>query len=139
MYDSRDELLREILAGEDSYLEFKEVVFRGNQVRFAREEDRASVVIARLLTCLANTDGGVIVFGVTDSGDIVGIDPAKMDILQRFVVDVAQNNCEPPLYHLILTDRVLLPGVDSRERFCLKVEVRKAQFNVHAPRGRRPY
>lgn len=139
MYDSREELLREILAGEDSYLEFKEVVFRGNQVRFAREEDRAPVVIARLLTCLANTDGGVIVFGVTDSGDIVGIDPAKMDILQRFVVDVAQNNCEPPLYHLILTDRVLLPGVDSRERFCLKVEVRKARFNVHAPRGRRPY
>lgn len=139
MYDSRDELLREILAGEDSYLEFKEVVFRGNQVRFAREENRAPIVMARLLTCFANTEGGVIVFGVTDSGDIVGIDPVKMDILQRFIVDVAQNNCEPPLYHLILTDRVFLLGLDDQEKLCLKVEVRKAQFNVHAPRGRRPY
>lgn len=139
MYESRDELLREIRAGEDSYLEFKEVVFRGDQVRFAREEGRAAVVLAKLLSCFANTEGGVIAFGVTDSGDIVGVDPSKADLLQRFVADVSQNNCEPPLYHLILIDRVLLPGVDGQECLCLKLEVRKAQFNVHAPGGRRPY
>jgi len=139
MYDSRDELLREIQAGEDSYLDFKEVVFRGNQVRFAREEERAPNVLAKLFSCFSNTEGGVIVFGVTNSGDIVGVDPTKMDHLQKFVADVAQNNCEPPLYHLVLMDRVILPGVDGRERLCLKVEVKKALFNVHAPRGRRPY
>jgi ATP-dependent DNA helicase RecG len=139
MYDSRDELLREIQAGEDSYLEFKEVVFRGDQVRFAREQARAPEAVAKTLSCFANTDGGVVVFGVTDSGDIVGVDPAKADLLQRFVVDVAQNNCEPPLYHLILTDKVLLPGADGRERLVLRVEIRKARFNVHAPKGRRPF
>ena len=30
-------LLSEIAAGEDTFLEFKEVVFKGDQVRFARE------------------------------------------------------------------------------------------------------
>ena len=50
MYDSVDELLREILAGEDSHLDFKEVVFKGSQVRFVpkgAEHDRAPVEIGR--------------------------------------------------------------------------------------------
>jgi len=34
-------LLSEIAAGEDTFLEFKEVVFKGDQVRFAREEGKA--------------------------------------------------------------------------------------------------
>lgn len=34
MYDTPDELLREILAGEDSLLDLKEVIFKGKQVRF---------------------------------------------------------------------------------------------------------
>ena len=42
MYDTQDELLREILAGEDSFIEFKEIIFKGNEIRFARGEGKAS-------------------------------------------------------------------------------------------------
>ena len=62
MYDSRDELVREIHAGEDTYLDFKEVVFKGNQVQFAGEPERAPEALAKVFTCFANTEGGVVVW-----------------------------------------------------------------------------
>ena len=48
LYDDKGELLQEIAAGEDTLLEFKEVVFKGNQVRFAGEEGRTTKVIVTL-------------------------------------------------------------------------------------------
>lgn len=139
MYDAPDELLRAIRAGEDSYLECKEVVWRGSQVRFSGESESGPLAFAKYLTCFANSDGGVIALGVTDAGDVVGVDRARVDALQRFIADAARNNCEPPLDHLILVDNMLLPGTAGKEALVLKVEVRAARHNVHAPRGRRPY
>lgn len=49
MYDDVAELLREIAAGEDTYLEFKEVRFQGDKVRFASEEGKAASAIADVL------------------------------------------------------------------------------------------
>lgn len=139
MYDTPDELLRAIRAGEDSYLDYKEVVWKGDQVRFPNEPDKAPAAVAKYLTCFANSDGGVIALGVTDEGDVVGIEPDRVDQLMQFVANVARNNCDPPLDHLVLADRILLPGADGREALVVKVEVRPARHNVHAPRGRRPY
>jgi hypothetical protein len=36
-------------AGEDTPLELEEVIFRGNKLRFAREEGRASMKIAEVM------------------------------------------------------------------------------------------
>ena len=143
MYDTPDELLREILAGEDSRLDWKEVVFKGNEVRFvpkrASERDRSTVELAKDLTCFANSEGGVIVFGVRKDGERVGIPPEGIDELQQLIANVAQNNVEPPLGHLLIFDRVWLPDSTGEPRLCLKVEIKKALFSVHAPKGRRPY
>ena len=87
MYEDRSELLSEIAALEDTYLEFKEVVFKGNQVRFADEEGRAAKVIAEVFMSMANTEGGVILFGVNKFGKIKGIDEDKRDLLEQFVVN----------------------------------------------------
>ena len=81
MYDDIQTLLSEITAGEDTLLEFKEVVFKDNQVRFAREEGKAQNVIAEVFISMANTQGGVIVFGVNKDGVIIGIDETKRDAL----------------------------------------------------------
>jgi predicted HTH transcriptional regulator len=143
MYDTPDELLREILAGEDSRLDWKEVVLRGREVRFvpkrAAERDRATIELAKDLTCFANTEGGVIVLGVRRDGERVGIPADQMEGLQQFIVNVAQNDVEPPLGHLLVFDRMWLPDSNGEPRLCLKLEIRKALFSVHAPRGRRPY
>ena len=139
MYDTSDDLFREILAGEDSFIEFKEIIFKGNEIRFARGEGKATSELGKDLSCFANAEGGIIVFGVRDDGERIGLPQEKTAYLQEFILNVAQNNIEPPLGHLLLFDRVLLPDSTRAEQLCLKVEVRKAIYSVHAPKGRRPY
>ena len=143
MYDTADELLREIMAGEDSLLDWKEVVFKGNQARFVAKGpdsgNRATVEMAKDLCCFANTEGGVIVFGVRKDRERIGISEEQMEDFQQFIVNVAQNNIEPPMGHLLLFDRVLLPDTSGTLRLCLKLEIKKAFYSVHAPKGRRPY
>ncbi len=139
MYDRTEDLLREIQAGEDSFLDFKEVVFKGTEVRFAKGEGKASVELAKDLSCFANTEGGAILFGVRDDGERVGIPPESASHLQQFIVNVSQHNVEPPLGHLLTLDRVSIPDSRGTPRLCLKVEIKKAVYSVHAPLGRRPY
>lgn len=138
MYATPEELLREIEAGEDSFLDFKEVAFEGRKLRL-QAGGRASVEVAKDLCCFANSEGGVLVFGVRDDGERVGVEDGRMDELQQFVLNVGQNNVEPPLGHLLLFDRVWLPDRGGNLRLCLKLEIKKALYNVHAPRGRRPF
>ena len=143
MYDTPDELMREIIAGEDSFLDWKEVVFKGEQLRFvpkhSGDSDKALLELAKDLTCFANTEGGVIVFGVRKDGERVGIPEDRMEALQALIVNAAQNNVEPPLGHLLTFDRMMIPDSSGSPRLCLKLQVRKALHGVHAPTGRRPY
>lgn len=143
MYDSPEQLLAEILAGEDSHLDLKQVFFEGRQLRFAGggadARGRASQELAKDLSCFANTEGGVIVFGVSDDGERVGLADEQLGLLQDFILNVAQNNVEPPLGHLLILDRLWLPDSGGTPRLCLKLEIKRALYNVHAPLGRRPY
>ena len=90
MYDAIEDLLKEIRAGEDVHLDFKEVVFRGDRIHFAGEEGGVSTSekIAKALTCFANTEGGVLIFGVTKNGEIIGIAAQKIDRVQELIRNV---------------------------------------------------
>jgi ATP-dependent DNA helicase RecG len=129
MYDDITELTREIAAGEDTYLEFKEVRFQGDKVRFASEEGRTAAVIAEVFVSLANTEGGVVLFGVNKVGEVVGIEQEKRDILEQFVINCALDNCVPEIEPRL--DWLLLPANDGTERLCLKLEVEKSRYYVH--------
>jgi len=129
LYDDKHELMQEIAAGEDTLLEFKEVVFKGDQVRFASEEGKASKVIAEVFVSMANTEGGVVVFGVNKHQEIVGVDPAKRNLLEQFVVNCGLQSCEPPVEPRL--DWVLLRGAEGVQRLSLKVYVPRARFYVH--------
>jgi len=143
MYDTPDELVREIEDGEDSLLDWKEVVSKGGEVRFvskrAHDTGRASVELAKDLTCFANSEGGVIVFGVRKDGERLGIPVEAKERLQEFIINVAQNNVEPPLGHLLTFDWMSLLDRSGNARLCLRLEVKKALYSLHAPKGRRPY
>jgi len=139
VYETTQELLREIEAGEDSLLDFKDVTRRGHEIRFAAGEGPAAQELAKDLTCFANTEGGVIVFGVRRDGERTGLSEDALEPLQQLIVNVAQNNVEPSMGHLLLFDRVRVPDRAGAPRLLLRLEIKKALFSVHAPRGRRPY
>jgi len=135
MYDETTELLQEIAAGEDALLEFKEVVFQGEKekrrVRFAGEEGKTTSVIAEVFVSMANTEGGVVLFGVNKHGRIVGIPPEGRDLLEQFIVNAVLQACVPPLEPSPVLDWLMLPSEDGTSRLCLKVGIAKARFYVH--------
>ncbi len=78
------------------WLEVQERIFRGENLHTefkqgpVHPDDLAAEIVA-----FANTDGGWLVFGVTDDRQVTGVnDP---DRLAQQVDNVAYHNCEPPL------------------------------------------
>jgi ATP-dependent DNA helicase RecG len=73
------ELLEIIRNGENSYTEFKLDSIGPNE-------------LAEVFVGFANSDGGRVLLGVGDNGDIAGI---TKDKLEEWVINVCRNNCEP--------------------------------------------
>jgi len=91
------ELLEIVKKGEDSYTEFK-------------EERAHSDQLAAEIVAFANTEGGNLIIGVSDNGEIIGIiNPDKE--MQR-IDNICINNCEPTIYttieKLIVDDKKIL-------------------------------
>ena len=127
---NKQERLASIRAGEDTELELKEIVFRGDRISFAREDGRATSRLAEVFVSMANTKGGVVVIGVRNSDRMpVGIEPEKRDLLEQFVVNVALNNCKPMIVPAL--DWEYLPGEDDVPKLCLIVEIPMSRFDVH--------
>jgi len=82
------ELKERIVKGEDLHTEFKE--------RIESNED-----LAKAMVCFANTDGGQIFIGVSDDGEVIGVE--NIDGTIRTIEDVAYNRCEPPVLVVIET------------------------------------
>jgi predicted HTH transcriptional regulator len=78
----RKEVLELIEGGENLRCEFKR--------KFSSSEK-----IAREMIAFANTIGGVILFGVDDNKEIVGVDSEKSEA--ELTKDAGLNYCEPPL------------------------------------------
>lgn len=60
--------------------------------------------LAKSIVCFANTDGGQLIIGVGDAGEILSV--ADLDASMRLIDDVAFNRCEPPITVLQETLRV---------------------------------
>ncbi len=107
-----DELPRRIALWEDLHTEFKEWPVHPDK-------------LAAALVAFANTDGGQLILGVSETRAILGVkDP---DRVARDVDNVAHNNCEPPI---TIVQEVLRP--ESPESPAVVV--------VNVPKGdMRPY
>ena len=126
----RERLLASIRAGEDSELELAEVVFRGGRVTLGGRKGRAASELAEVFVSMANTGGGLVVFGVRDSDRaVVGIEPGRREAVERFAVDAAAENCEPAIFPGL--DWEHLPGADGIERLCLVVRIPRSLHEVH--------
>ena len=88
MFDSPAELLEKVYLGEDSTIELKR--------ELPRTESLADEIAA-----FANARGGVILIGVDDEGEIVGIDRQMLDGIEKTVVEICQDSIEPQFASLL--------------------------------------
>src|SRR5947207_8042868 len=83
---NRTELLRLIRGGEDTYLELK--------VKLSNSERIAQGIVA-----LANTDGGTIIFGVSDQLRIEGV--SNPEWVQAEIARICRDEIVPPVVPMI--------------------------------------
>ena len=121
---SNEEIRRQMRLGEDSHWEFKEIEFAGNVPRSPRRDD-----LADELAAFANTDGGVVLCGVTDSGGVQGMLRDQMDALERLLVEVCTDMITPPI-RLAILRRELEEGLPF-----LLVEVPQGHAQHDSPGG----
>ena len=94
---SDKELKRHMRLDEDSHWEFKQIEFAGNVPKSPRRAE-----LADELAAFANTDGGVMLCGVTDRGDVQGMSREQMDQLERLLIEVCTDMIKPPIRPVIL-------------------------------------
>lgn len=102
MTHSNQEITRRLQLGEDSAWEFKQVRFAGDQPRSPERGDLADEIAA-----FANAEGGTLLCGVTDGGEVQGMTRARLSALDRYVVEVSSDAIEPPVR--IRTQHMQLP------------------------------
>src|SRR4029079_7630258 len=108
---SRTELLRLIRGGEDTFLELK--------VKLSNTEKIAQEIVA-----LANTGGGVIVFGVSDQLRIEGVD--NPESVQEELVRTCGEDIEPPLFPFV--DRLAFDN--GRRIVALDIEGKRRPYRT---------
>src|SRR5919107_1512350 len=108
---SRTELLRLIRGGEDTFLELK--------VKLSNTEKIAQEIVA-----LANTGGGVIVFGVNDQLRVEGVDDPER--VQDDLVRICREEIHPPLVPFI--DRIALDN--GRRIVALDIESKRRPYRT---------
>ncbi|MDP3097002.1 MAG: ATP-binding protein [Syntrophales bacterium] len=129
MYDSSEELLRQIRLGEDTSLELKAVRFQGDRVSAPRQENLADEIAA-----IANTHDGVLVLGVDDkTRDIDGIPLEKLEVVERLVFEACNASITPPV--VFRAFRLELPDSAGVTKAILKVEVPRSLFVHKSPGG----
>ena len=78
------ELLELVQKGESSLVQFKENIDNINQ-------------LAQEFSALANTEGGIILIGVSDNGEIKGLSAKQIHDLNQWISNAASQHIKPPL------------------------------------------
>ena len=122
-------LRRRIRLGEDSTLEFKEVVVSGGRVA---APDRNA--IADELAALANSRGGTLILGVDDKTHrIQGIPVDNLDAVEGWVLEICNDSVKPVLDADILKTEMENP--DGQPVPLLRVDVGRSLFVHRSPGG----
>lgn len=105
----RKRILELIEEGENLHCEFK--------LHFSSHEK-----IAREIMAFANTKGGVILFGIDDSKEIVGVESEKGEA--ELIMDAANNFCQPAV-------KIQLHFVNIDQREIVAAEIPESENKPH--------
>ena len=104
---SDQDIARQLRLAEDSQWEFKQIAFSGNRPTSPRRDDLADEIAA-----FANANGGVLLCGVTDEGEIQGLSREQIVALDAVLVEVSSDAIKPAVristYHRELDGKRLL-------------------------------
>ena len=92
--------------------------------------------LAGELVAFANAEGGVVFLGVDDSGVARGIPPETWDPVERWLLNVATHNCDPPIRPAA---RKALPPDDQEDDHRILLAVVSRGLYVHRTSGGRYY
>ena len=120
---SDQDIARQLRLAEDSQWEFKQVAFSGNRPTSPRRDDLADEIAA-----FANANGGMLLCGVTDAGEIQGLSREQIVALDSVLVEVSSDAIKPAVR--ISTYHRELDG----KRFLL-VEVPQGEAQHDSPGG----
>ena len=104
---SDQDIARQLRLAEDSLWEFKQIAFSGNRPTSPRRDDLADEIAA-----FANANGGMLLCGVTDAGEIQGLSREQIVALDSVLVEVSSDAIKPAVrintYHRELDGKRLL-------------------------------
>ena len=120
---SDQDIARQLRLGEDSQWEFKQIAFSGNRPTSPRRDDLADEIAA-----FANANGGVLLCGITDEGEIQDLSREQVVELDAVLVEVSSDAIKPAVR--ISTYHRELDG----KRFLL-VEVPQGEAQHDSPGG----
>lgn len=123
MFDTLDEIQRQLEVLEDSRAEFQLVVLGDRGVRSPNSEEMAGEMAA-----FANAEGGVLFLGVDDDGVVRGIPSVRAREVEAWIINVASHNCDPPIRPILRREHV--PGPTGAPCLVVLVEVRRGLY-VH--------
>ena len=87
---SEAEIRVRLSLGEDSRWEFKQIEFAGSRPRNPRRDDLADEIAA-----FANADGGMLLCGVTDAGEVQDMSREQIVELDSVLVEVSSDAIQP--------------------------------------------
>ena len=114
---SKVEILERLALGEDAGVEFKQQLAR-------RQSEREQ--LAQEICAFANARGGVILVGIDDSGNVIGL--SDISNSETIAVEIANDSIKPAVH--ILTEKLHLEG-----KAVLQIEVPRSLFVHKAPGG----
>lgn len=131
MLNTLEAIERQIRAGEDARVEFKEVILGPKGVKSPNTEAIACEMVA-----FANASGGTILLGVDDKAIVQGLPDHRIKDIESWIINVATHNCDPPIEPVLLKERLL--RYDGTETTILLVEIPRGLY-VHATTSGRHY
>ena len=130
MFDTAEQIQRQLLAGEDGRAEFKALQLTARGVRSPNTEALAGEMVA-----FANAEGGTLFLGVDDAGKAVGIPRERLDAVERWLVNIAPESCDPPIRPIV---RKHVVGDGDSHKHLILAEIPRSLY-VHRTTGGRYY
>ncbi|MDR2663440.1 MAG: putative DNA binding domain-containing protein [Treponema sp.] len=129
MYDSIDQLKKQLLLGEDTTFETKDMQYKGNSVSSPHRDSMADEMAA-----MANTNGGSLVLGIRDkTHEITGLPLDKLDVVETWLRNIINDLINPPLKCGI--QKLFIQTESGDEKPIIKIDIPKSIFVHKSPNG----